>query len=149
MKLSREDAIEYVLDRYGKKTVYVFATGYISRTAYKLCRNKYTAFYMQGSMGLALSIALGVALCQNRPVVCVDGDGASVMMAGTMATNHYYGDRVTHIVLANNCYESTGGQYTINMPMANKIEVECSEPDPRIPIKCKEITDGFINSLTS
>src|SRR5438270_6403098 len=44
-------------------------------------------FYMLGSMGLAVPIALGVALAQpNRKVFAVEGDGSLLMQLGCLAT---------------------------------------------------------------
>jgi len=45
----------------------------------------------------------------------LDGDGSLLMHAGTLATIGYYVPKnLTHIVLDNNCYESTGGQPTVS-----------------------------------
>ena len=35
-----------------------------------------TNFYMLGTMGLASSIGLGLALAQPKPVIVIDGDGS-------------------------------------------------------------------------
>src|ERR1700759_40310 len=44
-------------------------------------------FYMLGSMGLATSIALGVAVAQpQRKVFALDGDGSALMQLGSFAT---------------------------------------------------------------
>ncbi|MGH7091881.1 MAG: thiamine pyrophosphate-dependent enzyme, partial [Stellaceae bacterium] len=44
-------------------------------------------FYMLGSMGLAVPIALGVALAQpQRKVVALEGDGSILMQLGTFGT---------------------------------------------------------------
>ncbi|MGH7123872.1 MAG: thiamine pyrophosphate-dependent enzyme, partial [Stellaceae bacterium] len=44
-------------------------------------------FYMLGSMGLAIPIALGVALAQpKRKVVALEGDGSLLMQLGALAT---------------------------------------------------------------
>src|ERR1700731_5047067 len=43
-------------------------------------------FYMLGSMGLAIPIALGVALAQpRRHVVALEGDGSLLMQLGCLA----------------------------------------------------------------
>src|SRR4029077_3552900 len=44
-------------------------------------------FYMLGSMGLAIPIALGVALAQpQRHVFALEGDGSLLMQLGCLAT---------------------------------------------------------------
>ena len=44
-------------------------------------------FYMLGSMGLAVPIALGVALAQpQRKVIALEGDGSILMQLGALAT---------------------------------------------------------------
>ena len=44
-------------------------------------------FYMLGSMGLAVPIALGVAIAQpKRHVVALEGDGSLLMQLGCLAT---------------------------------------------------------------
>src|SRR5580692_12583212 len=44
-------------------------------------------FYMLGSMGLAVPIALGVALAQpHRKVIALEGDGSILMQLGSLST---------------------------------------------------------------
>jgi thiamine pyrophosphate-dependent acetolactate synthase large subunit-like protein len=71
-------------------------------------------FYMLGSMGLAIPIALGVAIAQpHRQVIALEGDGSLLMMLGCLAT---VGTRqpanLTIVVMDNGAYEITGGQPT-------------------------------------
>jgi thiamine pyrophosphate-dependent acetolactate synthase large subunit-like protein len=57
----------------------VVANGYLSRLAFR-SRDLPTTFYMIGSMGLASSIGLGVALVRpERRVLVIDGDGNLLM----------------------------------------------------------------------
>ena len=69
-------------------------------------------FYMLGSMGLAIPIALGVALAQpQRRVVALEGDGSLLMELGTLAT--VAGLRTPNLVMViqdNGTYQITGGQ---------------------------------------
>ena len=71
-------------------------------------------FYMLGSMGLASSIGLGLALSRpGRGVVAVDGDGAVLMNLGSLAT---LADQAPEgyllLIIDNGVYGSTGGQPT-------------------------------------
>ena len=42
--------------------------------------------YVLGSMGLASSIGLGIALCGRRPVLAFEGDGSILMNLGALVT---------------------------------------------------------------
>ncbi len=89
----------------------VCATGYISRSA-QGAKDRLENFYMIGSMGLASSIALGVALCKpQKKVIALDGDGAVLMNLGTLATiGALKPANFFHLVIDNSGYESTGNQ---------------------------------------
>jgi sulfopyruvate decarboxylase subunit beta len=71
-------------------------------------------FYMLGSMGLASSIGLGLALARpERKVMVLDGDGSVLMNLGTLATiAHYAPHNYLLVILDNCCYGSTGSQPT-------------------------------------
>ena len=45
-----------------------------------------TNFYMLGTMGLASSIGLGLALAQPKTVIAIDGDGSVLTNLGTLPT---------------------------------------------------------------
>ena len=71
-------------------------------------------FYMLGSMGLASSIALGVAIAQpEKRVWSVDGDGSLLMNLGCLATiANVNPANLTLLVIDNGAYGSTGSQKT-------------------------------------
>ena len=71
-------------------------------------------FYMIGSMGLASSIGLGVALKNPRKSVFVfDGDGNILMNFGSLVTiGALKPKNLVHIIFDNGSHESTGGQPT-------------------------------------
>jgi thiamine pyrophosphate-dependent acetolactate synthase large subunit-like protein len=73
-------------------------------------------FYMIGSMGLASSIGLGVALRRpERPVVILDGDGNVLMNLGTLGNiGESAPANLFHLVIDNGVHASTGGQRTIS-----------------------------------
>ncbi len=56
----RKEAISIVIEEIGNKPI-IAANGYISRDLFNV-RDKESNFYMIGSMGLASSIGLGVAI---------------------------------------------------------------------------------------
>jgi thiamine pyrophosphate-dependent acetolactate synthase large subunit-like protein len=71
-------------------------------------------FYMLGSMGLAIPIALGVALAQpRRHVIALEGDGSLLMQLGCLATVAALRPRnLTMVIMDNGLYQITGGQRT-------------------------------------
>ncbi len=72
-----------------------------------------TNFYMLGTMGLASSIGLGLALAQPKPVIVIDGDGSILTNLGTLPTiaNNPAPNYVL-LVIDNGSYGSTGDQPT-------------------------------------
>ena len=117
--LPREQAIEGILKSLPEDAVVVSTTGMISREVYetreRLGQDHSRDFLTVGSMGHAVMIALGIAKAQpGRKVVCLDGDGASIMQMGNMAVAAQSGcANLTHIVLNNAAHDSVGGQPTV------------------------------------
>ena len=76
--MDREEAIEVICSCITDEIV-VSANGFISRDLFSIL-DKNTNFYMIGSMGLASSIGLGVALKNpKKQVIVFDGDGLSLI----------------------------------------------------------------------
>jgi thiamine pyrophosphate-dependent acetolactate synthase large subunit-like protein len=71
-------------------------------------------FYTWGSMGLASSIGLGLAVAQPaRRVYVLDGDGSLLMNLGSLATIGWTRPvNLVLVVLDNEQYGTTGGQDT-------------------------------------
>ena len=71
-------------------------------------------FYMLGSMGLAIPIALGVAIAQpQRKVIALEGDGSLLMMLGCLTTiGARQPSNLINVIMDNGAYEITGGQPT-------------------------------------
>jgi thiamine pyrophosphate-dependent acetolactate synthase large subunit-like protein len=69
-------------------------------------------FYMWNSMGMASSIALGLALARpDLRVVVLDGDGSILMNLGSLATERASGvTNLVHLIWDNGGWEITGGQ---------------------------------------
>ena len=108
--MKSQDAVKTVFS-YIKNEPVVHATGFISRFG-QAAKDRPENFYMIGSMGLASSIALGVALCKpSQKIIALDGDGAVLMNLGTLATvGALKPENFIHLVIDNAGYESTGGQ---------------------------------------
>ena len=121
LTLSREEAIETVVDQLQANAVVVSTTGMISRELFEIRERRGQDhahdFLTVGSMGHASQIALGIALQQpNRPVYCFDGDGASIMHMGNMAITASMQPRnYIHIIYNNGAHDSVGGQPTVGL----------------------------------
>jgi sulfopyruvate decarboxylase subunit beta len=72
-----------------------------------------TNFYMLGTMGLASSIGLGLALSQGKKVISIDGDGSVLTNLGTLPTiaNNVANNYIL-LIIDNGSYGSTGDQPT-------------------------------------
>lgn len=72
-----------------------------------------TNFYMLGTMGLASSIGLGLALAQPKKVISIDGDGSVLTNLGTLPTiANNVADNFILLIIDNGSYGSTGDQPT-------------------------------------
>src|ERR1700733_11728097 len=82
-------------------------------------------FYMLGSMGLAVPIALGVALAQpKREGIALEGDGSILMQLGSLATVAARGQKNLAIVIMDNgAYQITGGQKTLTEEGADIVAI--------------------------
>ena len=114
--MSREEAIELIIDAMPKNAIFFATTGRAARELYFLREKRgedhSRDFLNIGAMGHVSSFALGVALEKSdRPLVVLDGDGAAIMHLGALAT---IGTRrlpnLIHIVLNNGAHESVGNQ---------------------------------------
>ena len=114
--MSREEAIEVILDHMPEDAVYCATTGRATRELFFLRekRNETKArdYLNVGSMGHASSVALGIALSRpDRKVVALDGDSAAIMHMGAMTmVSKVSAPNFMHVVLNNGAHESVGGQ---------------------------------------
>jgi len=118
--MNRRKAIKIISQQIGDEII-ISANGFLSRDLFDLFE-KPSNFYMLGSMGLASSIGLGVAIKNPKKRVFVfDGDGNILMNLGSLTTiGSLKPKNLIHIVFDNNSHESTGGQPT----NSNKIQIE-------------------------
>jgi phosphonopyruvate decarboxylase len=127
IKATRKQAVIKVAGNLRQGELVISTAGKISREL-SCFADRPSNFYMQGSMGCAASIGLGVALGQDkRTTVVLDGDGAVLMKMGTLATiGHYRPKRFLHIILDNESHDSTGGQPTVSSTISfPQIAVSC------------------------
>lgn len=119
ISLTREIAIQEVVDNLNGDDVVISTTGKTSRELFEYRERKNQGhgndFLTVGSMGHSSILALGVAINNpNKKVFCFDGDGAVLMHMGALATigsknqHNFY-----HILFNNSAHESVGGLPTI------------------------------------
>jgi sulfopyruvate decarboxylase subunit beta len=113
--LRRIDAIAAVSRALPSDTLLVACNGFVGRELHEL-GDQPRNFYMIGSMGLASSIGLGLALKQpGKRVVVLDGDGNVLMGMGALANvAEAAPPNLYHVVFDNGVHSSTGGQRTIS-----------------------------------
>lgn len=118
MELTREQAIQQILDELSLDDIVVSTTGMASREVfeYRAQNNQghQRDFLTVGGMGHASQIALGIALQKaDRQVWCLDGDGAALMHLGSIVINGSLQPKnLKHIILNNGAHDSVGGQPT-------------------------------------
>jgi sulfopyruvate decarboxylase beta subunit len=95
--------------------IVIHANGYICRESFNI-KDRENNFYMIGSMGLASSIGLGVAVSRpDQKTIIIDGDGNVLMSMGTLAMIAAAAPKnLIHIVIDNEAYESTGRQRSLS-----------------------------------
>ena len=106
----------------------ISANGFISRDLFSISDTR-PAFYMIGSMGLASSIGLGIALKDTgRKVFVFDGDGNILMNLGSLTTiGSLKPKNLIHVIFDNSVHESTGSQPTnTNFVSIEKIAKTCN-----------------------
>lgn len=99
----------------GDRDLLVATTGFTGRDLFAL-GDTANQLYMVGSMGCAVSLALGLAIARpERRVIAIDGDGAALMRLGALTT--VAAERppnLVHVLIDNGRHESTGGQATVS-----------------------------------
>ena len=107
----RYDILKEILP-FIKDQFVVCNIGSPSQELYQL-NDQPTNFYMLGTMGLASSIGLGLALVQKKKILVIDGDGSVLTNLGTLST---IANNVTNnfvlLIIDNGSYGSTGDQLT-------------------------------------
>ena len=110
--MARYEAIKDIMKTIDDELI-ICNIGFPSRELYEI-NDRDKNFYMIGSMGLASSIGLGLALAKpDKDIVVIDGDGSLLMNMGSLVTifaNNPH--NLTWIIIDNGAYGSTGNQDT-------------------------------------
>ena len=95
--------------------IIVGSTGNISRDIYHILDQPQV--YLRGSLGLQISVGLGIALEEkDRNVLVILGDGSLLMGLGSVITSSYYKpSNLKILILDNASYFTTGGQKTVSL----------------------------------
>ena len=135
------DAFAALAPAVPEGTLCVHANGYISRAGCA-ARDRDECFYMIGSMGLASSIGLGLALAQpNRRVLVLDGDGNVLMNPGALASIAAARPaNLVHVCFDNGVHASTGGQRTV----ADRVELDALARAAGYPVVERVETPGAL-----
>ena len=124
----RKTAITIALEQIESDDRIISANGFISRDLFSISDTR-PDFYMIGSMGLASSIGLGIALKDpGKKVFVFDGDGNILMNLGSLTTiGTLKPKNLIHVVFDNSVHESTGSQPTnTNFVSIEKIAKTCN-----------------------
>lgn len=114
-ELSREEALDFLVDHIGKFDAIISGAGLTSRELLEFRDSRGPVlgqdFYCLGAKGHASSIAMGVALAKpSKMVYILDGDGSFFMHMGAAPQ---IGARklsnLRHIIFNNHVHESAGG----------------------------------------
>lgn len=122
--LTREDAIQRIVDALDPNDIVISTTGMASRELFEYREDKKQGhkadFLTVGGMGHASQIALGIASEKpNRRVVCIDGDGAALMHLGALAISGTSSlPNFKHVVINNGAHDSVGGQPTVGFDIS-------------------------------
>ena len=125
--ISRELAIETILDSLPLNSLIISTTGMISREVFELREKNLQThdndFLTVGSMGHTSSIALTIAQnTKNHHVICLDGDGSLLMHMGSLGIiGQSNVTNLIHIVLNNGAHDSVGGQPTVALSINLKL----------------------------
>ena len=156
--MKRIEAIRDIMKFVEADDIVVASLGFISRDVYAV-RDRDLNFYAVSAMGISLSIAIGMAINCQRDVLCITGDGDSLMGLNSFALhNSLRPQNLWHIIIDNGEHASTGGQPTcssaINFeklaPNTVVYKVDKGKGDsPRIPLTCEQIKERFVNAISN
>ena len=113
--MKRKEAIEVIMTTIDSHDIVVSTTGLISREVFEKFDSERN-IYVPGSMGLASSIGLGLAMIQPaKKVVVLDGDASLLMNLGSIVTiGNKQPTNLLHIVLDNGAYASCSEELSMS-----------------------------------
>jgi thiamine pyrophosphate-dependent acetolactate synthase large subunit-like protein len=123
--MNRFDITKRLVELLREEEAVVGGIGYTNFDLWAASGGRQPNFYMLGSMGLAVPIALGVAIAQpRRKVFALEGDGSILMQLGSLSTVAGREQKNLCIVIMDNgAYQITGGQTTATERGADIVEI--------------------------
>ncbi|MGE3681409.1 MAG: thiamine pyrophosphate-dependent enzyme [Bdellovibrionales bacterium] len=117
--MNQFEATKFIHSKLTNEIV-VSALGVTSYILYE-CGDRSENFYLWGTMGLPVSVGLGMSLQnKSRTVVALEGDGGILMNLGALATVGWTSPpNLRVVILDNRCYATTGGQPTATSARAD------------------------------
>ncbi|MEA2071470.1 MAG: thiamine pyrophosphate-dependent enzyme [Asgard group archaeon] len=108
------EVLRHLAEELTSKDIIVSSNGNISREVYHLLPQP--QIYLRGSMGLPVSVGLGLALARpDKRIIVITGDGNFLMGLGSVTTTSFYSpSNLRILILDNNKYYTTGGQKTVS-----------------------------------
>jgi len=156
--MERIQAIRDIMNTVTDEIV-VSSCGKISREVFFI-KDRPENFYVQGSMGATVPIAIGLSLCKpEKYVVAIVGDGEILMNLGTLvllsSLQKEKKVKIDLYILDNNKYQSTGGQKTVSDYIEFRHLCDCKvifcadskKEVSRISMPHKEIKERFMNAI--
>jgi len=120
--MRRYEAIQKIMEAVDDQIV-VCNLGHPSQELYMI-KDRPKNFYMLGSMGLASSVGLGIAMAIHKKVIVLDGDGSILMNLGSLATvGANQPKNYMLVIIDNESYGSTGFQPTFTSKGLNLAQV--------------------------
>lgn len=112
---SREDYYRVLAESLPEDALVVTSLGNASYL-WACLRDRPENFYVEDAMGLALPLALGLAVAQpRRKVVVVEGDGGLLMHLGSLVTvGAVAPTNLTILLIQNGVHAASGGQVVTN-----------------------------------
>ncbi|RPI74594.1 MAG: sulfopyruvate decarboxylase subunit beta [Desulfobacteraceae bacterium] len=149
--MNRLEAIRAIMAGLTGPELVVHANGAMGRESFA-CADRKENFYLVGSMGLAASVGLGVALSRpERKVWVLDGDGNILMGLGNLALMGALKPiNLTHWVLDNGVYGTTGNQRTLSPELAlDAMAAACGYATAQVVRTAEELFQALQNCKTN
>ncbi|NHK31143.1 MAG: hypothetical protein FK730_07310 [Asgard group archaeon] len=108
------EVISAMKNHITENEIVISSNGNISREAFHHLPKPQV--YLRGSMGLPVSVGLGLALANlDKRIIVITGDGNFLMGLGSSVTTAFYKQKNLKILILDNMkYYTTGGQQTVS-----------------------------------
>lgn len=150
--LQREDIIQKLVKHFGDQQLILSTTGKISRELFEARKSlqhaTFSDFLSVGGMGHVSSIAVGVSHASKQRLICLDGDGSTIMHMGSLA-EVARSKNIAHFVLNNGCHESVGGQPTLGFDIDLCGIATAMNYDQVMKVKTEMDFEQFLNQFAS